>query len=113
MSPPVRALTLLLAILAAPAGAAAGERSCFDLGEIRNSRVVDASTIEIRVGSSDRYRLTLARPQVNLGPLDTVGFAARGGPICGARDIEVIGSAGTAVPVRVAVTELEPVAGAR
>jgi hypothetical protein len=103
-------LAALALLMAGPA--TAGER-CFDLDEIRNTRVVDASTIEIRVGASDRYRLRLARPQVNLGPLDTVGFASRGGPVCGPRDIEIIGSAGTAVPVRVAVTDLSPVTESR
>ena len=106
MRPSLPALAALLSTLALPA-AAAPSKDCFDVEDIRNTRVIDARTLEIRVGAAERYRLQLARPQANLGPLDTIGFAPRGGgPICSARDIELIGSAGTAVPVRVPVAAI-------
>ncbi len=73
--------------------AAAGDRDCFRTAEVRGFNVIDRSTVEIRVGASERYVLTTNWPTNNLDYSQRIAIRSPTGHVCTGNGlgVEIVG----------------------
>jgi hypothetical protein len=85
----VAAVAVALAVAGGGASAHAAEQ-CFYMNNIQNSRAADDSTVYLRVGVSDIYRIDMQNPCPNLQNSKLIVRSVSGsGQICHAIDVDL------------------------
>jgi hypothetical protein len=106
LAPLAAALALAGTARAAPAHAAAGDKSCFFSRNISGWRAADDQTVYLRVGVRDVYKLDLMTRCPDIDWNEKIGIKSRGSSwICSGLDAEII-SPSTIGPQRCPVQTL-------